>query len=540
MLRINKPPLRILLAANTIETEKIVKYLPQNATWVQGKLIEDFRVAFKNTWDTIIVSDCLPALTTTQKLNFFRKACPETPIICVIKQFKAEKIIQAIRSGATDIVEEAHLETLSGTILEMTNRLKEHTNYHLDHVRQERDFLIEVMAKIRSSLDLATAFETATQEVRAYLQADRVVIYQFDLDFKGTIVAESVGESWSKAMGSEVNDTCFQETRASSYTKNRILAINNIYTAGLSTCHLQLLERFQVKANLVVPIFLEDQVWGLLIAHQCDEPRVWLEPRINWMMQVASQLAITIQQETLQQKNHAKILELERISQLKDDFLATVAHELRTPMSNIHMAIHMLKSAALPEPLSGYVDILFGECKREVALINNLLDLQHLEANTQSLSYQEVSLPLWLPILVAPFIERTRQKKQKFNTEILSPLSSVSLEISSVESILVELLNNACKYTPAGKQITLQVAQETASLQFALANTGVEIPAHDLPRIFDKFYRVTHKGSLEQVGTGLGLALVKQLVKRLNGEIWVVSGNATTVFHLSIPLSTQL
>lgn len=132
---------------------------------------------------------------------------------------------------------------------------------------QEEQLLSGVTQRIRQDLDLTTVLSTAVNEVRQLLQTDRVVVYRFNPDWSGMVVAESVGEAWDVSLDVTIEDTCFQISRARDYQEGRISAISDIETAPLSECHRELLRRFQVRANLVLPISDHGRLWGLLIAH---------------------------------------------------------------------------------------------------------------------------------------------------------------------------------------------------------------------------------------------------------------------------------
>jgi methyl-accepting chemotaxis protein PixJ len=157
----------------------------------------------------------------------------------------------------------------------------------------------DMTKQILRSLNLEDIFSTTVRQVQQALKADRVVIYRFDSDLSGTMIAESVGSAWTIALGAEVEDSCLKVNHGGLYRQGRVRAINDIYQANLSKCHLQLLERFEVKANLVAPIMLRDELIGLVIAHQCSAPRVWQEAEINWLAQVATQVGIALEQATL-------------------------------------------------------------------------------------------------------------------------------------------------------------------------------------------------------------------------------------------------
>ncbi|MBD2103649.1 PAS domain S-box protein [Leptolyngbya sp. FACHB-261] len=247
----------------------------------------------------------------------------------------------------------------------------------------------------------------------------------------------------------------------------------------------------------------------------------------------------------------AEMLELQRLHQLKDDFLSTVSHELRTPMSNIRMAIRMfeivLKQAGLlpsesevpAQPanrIAQYLQLLSTECEREISLINDLLDLQRLDAGMQAFNLERVQLQSWLPEQLHSFQERAHNRQQTLHLALPPELPAFNCDASCLERILCELLNNACKYTPPGEHITVSVYAGSDFMQFQVCNTGVEIPERELPFIFDRFYRIPGADSWRQGGTGLGLALVQKLVSSMGGSIRAESLPEETCFTVALPL----
>ncbi|MBV8883187.1 MAG: response regulator [Chroococcidiopsidaceae cyanobacterium CP_BM_RX_35] len=245
------------------------------------------------------------------------------------------------------------------------------------------------------------------------------------------------------------------------------------------------------------------------------------------------------------------VAELERLNQLKDEFLSTVSHELRTPLSNMRMAIQMLKSAPTAERGQRYLEILQAECDREIELINDFLDLQRLEAaSSQFLCAESVSLQDILPILIEPFHTRAQERQQILTVNLPPELPPVVSDRASLERMLAELMNNACKYTPAGGEIILSVRYKSSTPApfltdsatttiFTISNQA-EIPAAELPRIFEKFYRVPKADPWKQGGTGLGLALVQKLVEQLQGAIQVESCQGWTTFTVCLtPLTSN-
>lgn len=169
-------------------------------------------------------------------------------------------------------------------------------------VESER-IIYTITQRIRQSLDLDEILQTTVAEVRQFLQTDRVMIYRFNSDWSGVVVKESVSPGTKTILKMEITDSYFVENQGQYYQQNTIKATPNIYTAGLTPCHLEFLEKLQVQAKLVVPIILQTQgLWGLLVAHDCTKPREWQNLEIELMQQLAIQLAIAIHQSELHQQ----------------------------------------------------------------------------------------------------------------------------------------------------------------------------------------------------------------------------------------------
>jgi methyl-accepting chemotaxis protein PixJ len=166
--------------------------------------------------------------------------------------------------------------------------------------------LNDITLRIRQSLDREAIFQTTVQQMREALESDRCVVYLFDEKWQGTIVAESVAPGWPRALGAKIADPCFAEKYVEKYQRGRVQATPDIYRAGLTECHLQQLEPFAVKANLVAPILLGNKLFGLLIAHQCSGPRQWQTGEIELMQQVAIQVGFALDQANLLAQQKAK------------------------------------------------------------------------------------------------------------------------------------------------------------------------------------------------------------------------------------------
>jgi PAS domain S-box-containing protein len=174
---------------------------------------------------------------------------------------------------------------------------------------EQQHLLMEMTQGIRRSLNLQDILQTTVDEVRQNLQTDRVIIFQFSPDWRGTVTVESVGADWSAILSAQVYDHCFGEQYVESFKRGLVAAKSDIYTAGLSPCHLEFLVNFQVVANLVVPILKGDELWGLLAVHHCSAPRQWEAAEIELLQQVAAQLSIALQQATLFEQVQTELLQ---------------------------------------------------------------------------------------------------------------------------------------------------------------------------------------------------------------------------------------
>ncbi len=270
---------------------------------------------------------------------------------------------------------------------------------------------------------------------------------------------------------------------------------------------------------------------------------------IQLVQHVATQCAIAIRQARLHQATQAQASALERLNLLKDDFLSTVSHELKTPLTNMRMAIHMMRLSEAKTPLDPkqqqYLAMLARECEREVELVNDLLNLQQLEADSFTLAPGEVDLNRWLSQLLADYQPSIDERQQTLTVYQPESLPTIVTDSACLTRILRELLVNACKHTEPHGSIFLNITAEpdprssqpeTYNLTLQVDNTAV-IPKLELDHLFDRFYRVPQQDRWQQGGTGLGLALVKRLVDALQGSIQVISQDGCTTFRVMMSVA---
>jgi GAF domain-containing protein len=183
--------------------------------------------------------------------------------------------------------------------------------------------LAGVVARIRESLDLDTIFTTTAQEVRQLLNVDRVGIFRFypDLDWQGEVIAEAVNPEWVAALHTPVQDHCFSERFAEFYRQGRINAIDDIYAQSYNPCYLAVLQQFQIRANVVAPLLIGQNLWGLLCIHQCARARTWNPTEIEFIQQISTHLSVALQ--------HGELLSQMRQQLEQQRTMATVVARIR-------------------------------------------------------------------------------------------------------------------------------------------------------------------------------------------------------------------
>ncbi|MGD1851136.1 MAG: diguanylate cyclase domain-containing protein [Cyanophyceae cyanobacterium] len=157
--------------------------------------------------------------------------------------------------------------------------------------------LLQLTAEIRDSLELDVLFKTTVKEVRRVMGADRVGIFRFDLETKyhcGEFIAESVLPAYGSALSCKVRDRCFGDQYFKLYQQGRLQILNDIRAAGLSDCHIEILQQFQIQAQIIVPLFDGEILWGLLCIHQCGDTRRWLTTEVDFVRQLAAQFSVAL------------------------------------------------------------------------------------------------------------------------------------------------------------------------------------------------------------------------------------------------------
>ena len=167
--------------------------------------------------------------------------------------------------------------------------------HQLENEVKLTQYFTDATRYIRESLQQEDILEISVEEVRRVLNCDRVVVYSLNRDLRyGSVIAESVAPGWTRALNKKIDDPCFEPTYRDKYRNGRVRAWSNIYEADMNKCHVEQLEKLEVKANLVTPVINEGKLFGLLVAHQCSDFRDWQQSEIRWVTQIATQVGFAL------------------------------------------------------------------------------------------------------------------------------------------------------------------------------------------------------------------------------------------------------
>jgi len=234
------------------------------------------------------------------------------------------------------------------------------------------------------------------------------------------------------------------------------------------------------------------------------------------------------------------ITELRHLEKIRQDFVANVSHELRTPVSSIKGYAETLLDGALEDKANAkeFVNIIYQDSNRLVSLINDLLDLSKIESGKLKMSFASLDPVLLIKKGVTVINNQAQAKSISLKINIPQDLPKIKADETRFAQVMINLLDNAIKYSSEGAAVIISAKAADGVLQIDISDSGMGISEEDLPRIFERFYRVDKARSRELGGTGLGLSIVKHIVSVHGGQVWVKSelGRGST-FSFTIPLA---
>lgn len=503
--------------------------------------------------DLILLDLMMPEMDGLQVCDILKAdgQFAEIPIIFLTASHEHQNLLKAFDSGAVDYITkpfnpgELLARVRTHVELKQAKEKLDRLNSVLEQKVQQRTAQLqkalnfeaivkEIIERVRGSLDESQILATIVRELVSLLELDCCQTGIYDLE-RGTF---QISHEYSPSLPAKVGTV--GDFAECSEIYEQLIAGYSVHFSQLP--HLQKSQVCESASILAYPLKDEQQTIGDLWLYRLH-CAAFTDEEIRLVEQVAASCAIAIRQARLYRAAQLQVEELQRLHRLKDDFLKTISHELRTPLTSIEMGADTLKMLfQLPDWQQKHIqtvekslDIVAAECQREIQLVNNLLDLVHLDAHTKPPIVEPVNLNLLIPYIAKLFTPRIKQQKQQLKIDIPRTLPLIETDPGILERILTELLNNACKYTPQGETIQIGVEINSKILKLTVVNSGVELNKPELERIFDKFYRITQQDRWQHGGTGLGLALVKKQVEYLGGNIKADNQHQKLLLTVELP-----
>lgn len=433
------------------------------------------------------------------------------------------------------------------SIQTLTKQLQEQ-NQRLEHEIQERkqaeealrrqnqrsQLFAEVTLKIRQSLHLDEILQTTVVEVQKILQADRVLIYRLWPNGTGSGVAEAVQPDLPPVVGYTFPAEVFPEEAKQSYRQGRLRVLDDVeHDPQIPGCLVGFLRQFRVRAKLVVPILAKQELWGLLIAHQCSAPREWTSFETELLQELANQIGIALTQAQMLEQESLQRQELARSNAELQQFAYIASHDLQEPLRMITSYLQLLERRykdKLDADANDFIQYAVDGATRMRTLINDLLTYSRI--GTRGRSFDVTNCNEVVAHAIANLKVAIEESDSVITYQDLPTLQADPIQLTQ---LFQNLISNAIKFrSEIPPQISIKALREEDVWRFAIQDNGIGIDPQYTERIFVIFQRLNNR--INYAGTGIGLAICKKIVERHGGKIWVQSElEKGATFYFTIP-----
>ena len=404
---------------------------------------------------------------------------------------------------------------------------------------------------ISTTLDEDEIFRRLEKSLMLQLGFERNLVLTFDAEKKFQM---KVSNGFPKE---KISQICTELTKDQAFR----LLLQEGHALSSATASKQrknkIIGLFGINNFILSPILTQDGIIGLFFVGNSNEAAAISEADEEMLSILTNQISQSLENAKLFEEVYKSRQELElkiqdrtrqlalalekvqKISRTKSEFVSAVSHELRTPLTSIKGYAAILLSERLgeiPEKVKERLEKINKHSDSLVELINDLLDISRIESGRVEMKFEKIDMKTLIENARDVLMPQMREKNLKFVTEIAPQLPDVIADEKQIERALINLLSNAVKYTLQGT-ITVRAFSDNKEITVEVEDTGAGILQEDMVRLFTEFYRVENEMNKNIKGTGLGLALVKNIITAHQGRIWVTSEpNVKTIFHFSIPI----
>ncbi|MBD3881259.1 response regulator [Phormidium tenue FACHB-886] len=472
-------------------------------------------------------------------------------IVPLIFQQELLAVLALHQCGQSRVWQAEEVQLVSMVANQAAPALSQARAYEQVRALAKREALINtITATIRSSLDQQEIFAAITQQLGQALHADGCALSLWteedeyvqcvglhdasqEGDIQQTIAQKITLDNQSQLPQSRVPIDENPVLKKLMLTQAPVIVNDLNLTPHLSELDLPL--RSPARALLVVPLLYNGKIIGSISLRQTHQPRRWTEDEVALAQAVAAQAAIAVQQARLFQKTRQQAEQLLELDRQKTEFFQNVSHEFRTPLT---LTIGPLESAV--EQAQGLSPeqcvIALRNSRRLLRLVNQLLDLQRLDAGRMQPCFRPCNLREFVAQVVDSFMPYCDRKRVNIFTQ-LHDCPAIYLDLEKFDKVLYNLLSNAIKFTATDGKIEVSLKPEGERCLIQVKDTGIGIRPDQIPYLFERFRQADGSASRSHEGSGLGLALVKELVELHGGEVSVTSSYGTgTTFTIALPM----
>ena len=420
-----------------------------------------------------------------------------------------------------------------GGMTDVSDRIR--AQDELERQNRRAQLFAEVTLKIRQSLQVEEVLQTTVAEVQKILSADRVLVYRLWPDGTGSSIAEAVLPELPSVVGHVFPEEVFPAEMRQLYFQGRIGSVANVENdQDIAPCLVEYLQQFHVKAKLVVPIIAKEELWGLLVAHQCYQSRQWTDYEAELLKQLANQIGIALTQAQLLERETQQRQELARSNTELQQFAYIASHDLQEPLRMVTSYLQLLErryKGKLDDSADDFIAFAVDGATRMKVLINDLLTYSRV--GTHGKSFERTDCTMVVRRAMANLQIAIEESKAIIT---YSTLPTVQGDAVQLTQLFQNLISNAIKFhNEVPPVIKIQAELQAQEWLFSVQDNGIGIEPQYAEQIFVIFQRLHRR--TDYTGTGIGLAVCKKIVERHGGRIWVQSelGQGAT-FYFTLPI----
>ena len=497
----------------------------------------------RSPFDVVITDMRLPDVDTMEILELAKEINPDTAVIVITSTANIETAVDAVSQGAyaysVTPINPGEIKTIIANALKQ-QRLSEENKRLVESLQFTNKLLLEANEKLQIEMTarkrMEEALKASEERYRGLVNHVRLGIFRSTPEPNGRFLEvnpameEITGYSRQELLKMDISKLYIHLEEREAIIKELALA------RGKVARELRWRKKDGTKMVVLDTVVAVRDDTGKILYLDAIIEDITERKRMEQELQEKNKQLVKQQQELME-----KTRELEVASQAKSEFLAHMSHELRTPL-NVIIGFSELMLDGVPGEINNEqrqcLDDVLSSGKHLLDLINEVLDLAKIESGTLKLRLADITLTDVLEELTRTMTPILAPRKQSLDIEVEEGLPPVHADKGKLRQVLLNLLSNATKFTPDGGKLRIEAVRKDHSCQVSVVDNGIGIKKEDQKRLFEPFHQLDNPLSGEKGGTGLGLAVVKQIIEKHGGKIWMESeyGKGSR-FTFTLPLA---